>query len=220
MTEQENFIELIGSNAIKYNEKYGIKCVSVVIAQAILESGWGKTSLARKYNNYFGLKCGSSWKGKSVNLATKEEYTQGTYTDIRANFRVYDSVEEGVKGYFDFINTSRYKNLKGVTDYKTYIKNLKKDGYATSSSYVDNLTKLVKQYKLTAWDKKKTVKYFAKPIYKGSSLVDGLKAIKVNSSFSYRRKIAHVNEIKIYVGSALQNTKMLALLKKGTLKKP
>lgn len=220
MTKQEKFIELIGSNAIKYNEKYDIKCVSVVIAQAILESGWGKSSLARKYNNYFGLKCGSTWKGKSVNLATKEEYTKGTYTDIRANFRVYDSVEDGVKGYFDFINTSRYKNLKGVTDYKTYIKNLKVDGYATSSSYVDNLTKLVEKYKLTTWDKKKTVKYFAKPNYNGYSLVDALKAIKVDSSFSYRRKIARVNGIKIYVGSALQNKKMLALLKKGTLKKP
>lgn len=220
MTEQEKFIELIGSNAVKYNEKYDIKCISVVIAQAILESGWGKSSLARKYNNYFGLKCGSTWKGKSVNLATKEEYTQGTYTDIRANFRVYDSVEEGVKGYFDFINTSRYKNLKGVTDYKTYIKNLKADGYATSSSYVDNLTKLVEQYKLTTWDKKKTVTYFAKPNYNGYSLVDGLKAIKVNSSFSYRRKIASANGIKNYIGSALQNNKMLSLLKKGTLKKP
>lgn len=220
MTKQEKFIELIGSNAIKYNQKYNIKCVSVVIAQAILESGWGKSLLSSKYHNYFGLKCGSTWKGKSVNLATKEEYTQGTYTDIRANFRVYDSVEEGVKGYFDFINTSRYKNLKGVTDYKTYIKNLKSDGYATSSSYVDNLTKLVEKYKLTTWDKKKTVKYFAKPNYNGYSLVDGLKAIKVNSSFSYRRKIARVNGIKIYVGSALQNKKMLALLKKGTLKKP
>ena len=220
MTEQEKFIELIGSNALKYNEKYDIKCVSVVIAQAILESGWGKSILASKYNNYFGLKCGSSWQGRSVNLATKEEYTQGTYTDIRANFRVYDSVAEGVKGYFDFINTSRYKNLKGVTNYKTYIKNLKKDGYATSSSYVNNLTKLVEHYKLTRWDKKKTVKYFAKPNYNGTSLVDALKAIKVNSSFSYRRKIARVNGIKIYVGSASQNKKMLALLKKGTLKKP
>ena len=192
----------------------------MVIAQAILESYWGRSSLASKYNNYFGLKCGSSWKGKSVNLATKEEYKPGTYKDIRANFRVYDSVEEGVQGYFDFINTRRYKNLKGVTDYKTYIKNLKKDGYATSSRYVDNLTMLVEQYKLTVWDKKKSVKYFAKPNYTGSSLVDGLKAIKVNSSFSYRRKIARVNGIKIYVGSAAQNKKMLALLKKGTLKKP
>lgn len=220
MTKQERFIELIGSNAIKYNEKYDIKCVSVVIAQAILESGWGKSSLATKYNNYFGLKCGSTWKGKSVNLATKEEYTEGTYTNIKANFRVYDSVEEGVKGYFDFINTTRYKNLKGVTDYKTYIKNLKSDGYATSSSYIDNLTKLVEQYKLTTWDKKKTVTYFVKPNYKGYSLVDALKKIKVDNSYTYRAKIASVNGIKNYVGSALQNTTMLALLKRGTLKKP
>lgn len=220
MTEQERFIELIGSNAVKYNVKYDIKCVSVVIAQAILESGWGKSSLARKYNNFFGLKCGSTWKGKSVNLSTKEEYTQGTYTNIKANFRVYDSVADGVKGYFDFINTKRYKNLKGVTDYKTYIKNLKADGYATSSSYINNLTRIVEQYKLTTWDKKKPGTCFAKPNYKGYSLIDGLKDIKVDSSYTYRAKIAKANGIKNYVGSGLQNTKMLALLKKGTLKKP
>lgn len=119
------------------------QCVSIAItAQAILESGYGKSVLSSKYHNYFGMKCGSYWKGKSVSMSTKEEYEVGTLTTIKDNFRVYDSMEEGVKGYFDFINTKRYSNLKEATSYKEYIMLIKADGYATSSKYVDNVTKI------------------------------------------------------------------------------
>jgi hypothetical protein len=151
-TEQKNFIEKI-AKAVKANMgAYNIKVASPVIAQAIIESGWGKSQLAAKYHNYFGLKCGSSWKGKSVNMSTKEEYTAGTLTPIKDNFRVFDSLEAGVKGYFDFINTSRYSNLKGVTDPETYVKNIKADGYATSSTYVTTIMNCIKSYSLTQYD--------------------------------------------------------------------
>lgn len=151
MTHKE-FIEVIAKYVIKYANDYGIKVHSPIIAQAILESGWGGSTLASKYNNFFGLKCGGSWKGKSVNMATKEEYTVGTLTDIRANFRVFDSIEDGVKGYFEFINYSRYANLKGVTDPETYVKNIKADGYATSSTYVTNLMRVIRDNNLTRFD--------------------------------------------------------------------
>lgn len=151
MTHKE-FIEVIAKYVIKYANDYGIKVHSPIIAQAILESGWGGSSLASKYNNFFGLKCGGSWKGKSVNLATKEEYTVGTLTDIRANFRVYDSIEAGVKGYFEFINYSRYSNLKGVTNPEEYCRLIKADGYATSSTYVTNLMRVIRDNNLTRFD--------------------------------------------------------------------
>ena len=61
------------------------------------------------------------------------------------------------------------------------------------------------------------VTYLANKNYKGSSIVDALNQIKVNSSFSYRSKLASKNGIKLYVGSASQNTKLLNLLKKGKL---
>lgn len=48
-----------------------------------------------------------------------EEYTPGTLTQIKDNFRVYDNMEEGVKGYFEFIQLSRYQNLRGITDPET-----------------------------------------------------------------------------------------------------
>lgn len=148
------FIEQIAKCVKKYAYVYGIEVHSPIIAQAILESGWGKSGLASKYHNYFGLKCGSSWKGKSVNMATKEEYKVGTLTNIRDNFRVYDSMEAGVKGYFDFINTSRYANLKGVKSPEEYVRRIKADGYATSSKYVDNVMRVIRDNKLTRFDDK------------------------------------------------------------------
>ena len=153
MTNNE-FIEQIAKCVKKYAYVYGIEVHSPIIAQAILESGWGKSGLASKYHNYFGLKCGSYWKGKSVNMATKEEYKVGTLTNIRDNFRVYDSMEAGVKGYFDFINTSRYANLKGVKSPEEYVRRLKADGYATSSKYVDNVMRVIRDNKLTRFDDK------------------------------------------------------------------
>ena len=146
------FVEQIAEYVKKYAGKYGIKVHSPIIAQAILESGWGKSALASKYHNYFGLKCGSSWSGKSVNMTTKEEYKVGTLTNIRDNFRVYDSMEAGVKGYFVFINKKRYANLKGVKSPEEYVRRIKADGYATSSKYVDNIMRVIRDNKLTRFD--------------------------------------------------------------------
>ena len=154
MIKQE-FVSKITALVQKIAPAYGIKCPSAVIAQAILESAYGESVLAAKYHNYFGLKCGTAWKGKSVNLATKEEYSAGTQTSIMANFRVYDSMEDGVKGYFEFIQMPRYGNLRGITDPQVYLQKIKEDGYATSSTYVANCMRLVKEWNLTQYDARK-----------------------------------------------------------------
>ena len=146
-----NFIESVAQYCSKYGPKYGIKCYSAVIAQAILESGWGKSRLSAKYHNYFGLKCGSKWKGKAVSMRTGEEY-DGRRVTVSAYFRVFPNREQGIKGYFDFINTARYSNLKGVTSPKTYLSRIKADGYATSSDYVSSNMSLVNSYGLKAYD--------------------------------------------------------------------
>ena len=152
--DKEAFIQKVAEKVGKYAPLYGISVHSPIIAQAIVESGWGKSGLASKYHNYFGLKCGSSWKGKSVNMATKEEYKVGTVTNIRDNFRVFDDFDDGIRGYFEFINTSRYKNLKGVKSPEEYVRRLKADGYATSSKYVDNIMRVIRDNKLTRFDYK------------------------------------------------------------------
>ena len=150
--DKEAFIQKVAEKVSKYAPLYGISVHSPIIAQAIIESGWGKSGLASKYHNYFGLKCGSSWKGKSVNMATKEEYKVGTITNIRDNFRVFDDFDDGIRGYFEFIKTSRYANLKGVKSPEEYVRRLKADGYATSSKYVDNVMRVIRDNKLTRFD--------------------------------------------------------------------
>ena len=150
--DKEAFIQKVAEKVSKYAPLYGISVHSPIIAQAIIESGWGKSGLASKYHNYFGLKCGSSWKGKSVNMTTKEEYKVGTITNIRDNFRVFDDFDDGIRGYFEFINKSRYANLKGVKNPEEYVRRLKADGYATSSKYVDNIMRVIRDNKLTRFD--------------------------------------------------------------------
>lgn len=150
--ECKKFIADIAPLIQKAAKKNGYHVASPIIAQACIESNYGISSLGKKYHNYFGMKCGSSWKGKSVNLATKEEYTAGTLTTIRDNFRVYDSMADGVQGYFDFISSKRYANLKTATDPQTYLERIKADGYATSSSYVNTNMNYILKHDLTKWD--------------------------------------------------------------------
>ncbi len=119
-----------------------------IIAQAGCESNWGKSSLASKFHNYFGMKAGKSWKGTVAELVTREEYVKGELTTITAKFRAYGSLEDGINGYFDFIESyKRYQNLKKASDAYDYIKKLKSDGWATSSTYVETLTKIMEGLK-------------------------------------------------------------------------
>lgn len=150
--DKETFIQKVAEKVKKYAPLYGICVHSPIIAQAIIESGWGKSGLASKYHNYFGLKCGSSWKGGSVNMATREEYKPGVVTNIRDNFRTYEDFDAGIRGYFEFINTRRYANLKGVKSPEEYVRRLKADGYATSSKYVDNIMRVIRDNKLMRFD--------------------------------------------------------------------
>lgn len=150
--QAKEFIQKIAPIIQAEAKKRGYNVCSPVIAQACIESGFDSSILAYKYHNYFGMKCGNSWRGKSVNLRTKEEYTPGTLTTIRDNFRVYNSMEQGVSGYFDFISTKRYANLKSATSPEEYLTRIKADGYATSSRYVQTNMDCINKYNLTKWD--------------------------------------------------------------------
>lgn len=149
--EQKQFIETIGPLIQAEARARGYKVCSAAIAQACIESGYNTSLLSLKYHNYHGLKCGSSWKGPSVNMATKEEYNS-QLVSIRDNFRIFPDMESGVKGYYDFISTKRYANLKEATTAEEYLKFIKQDGYATSSSYVNTCMNVVRKHELTAYD--------------------------------------------------------------------
>lgn len=153
---KEKFLKEVAPVIVQVATEKGYKYPSAIIAQAICESNWGDSKLSGVYCNFFGMKCGSSWKGKYTDMRTKEEYKKGTLTNISAKFRAYDSIEEGIRGYFDFISTKRYANLKKATSAHGYIEMLKADGYATSSVYVDTVYKIWKVNDLGRYDKKNT----------------------------------------------------------------
>jgi len=148
----EEFIKKIAAAVKKYAPKYNIKVYSPIIAQAILESAWGKSKLA-SYNNFFGLKAGANYKGEVVIFNTNEE-VNGKIITIKDTFRSFKTLSSGVKGYFDFINTDRYKALKGETDPKKYLEKIKATGYATASNYVSSVYSVIEKYDLTDFDPK------------------------------------------------------------------
>lgn len=191
------FVNILYPVIVRIAPEYGILCPQAVMAQAITESWKGNgISYLAKLNNFFGLKCGSSWKGKSVNLKTKEEYTAGTLTTISDNFRVWDSVEEGVRGYFNFISTKRYTNLQGIIDPVLYLSTIKADGYATSSKYVDTCVNNLKHVPVDWTNGVSDLTGVAKEV------IDGLwgngeyrKKKLVLAGYDYQRVQAKVNEL-------------------------
>ena len=150
---KNDFIKSIATNAkqVCSERGYGYAQYATCIAQACCESRYGFSGLA-KYHNYFGLKCGSSWKGASVNMQTKEEYTVGSLVTIRDNFRVFSDMPSGVSGYYNFISSKRYSNLKTATTPREYLERIKADGYATSSTYVNTNMNYILKHDLTKWD--------------------------------------------------------------------
>lgn len=151
---QKDFIEKIGRAAQSYYNKYKI-LPSLVIAMAIKESNWGSSKLGAVNHNYFGMKwstkCGTKW----VEYSTKEwDKATNKYITIKAKFRSYDTMEEGIKGFYDFLSGyKRYSNLIGVTDPATACTLIQKDGWATSPTYATSLyNDYIVKYGLTAYD--------------------------------------------------------------------
>ena len=155
MTIQE-FIDSIAGYIKKYAAAYNVCVFSPIIAQAILESNKGTSELAVNAHNYFGLKYRKGRCKTCVGVYHKvgsEQNPDGTYTSSAMEWCKFGSMEGGVIGYFDFTNISTYSNLKGVTDPRQYLENIKADGYATSLKYVDNLMAVIERYDLTRYDK-------------------------------------------------------------------
>lgn len=157
MSKQTEFIDRIAPIVQKYAAIYGFNCVSGIIAQACLESAWGASDKA-DHHNYFGLKyragrvdCHSGY----FKAGSSEEYKKGQYAKIVGTWYAFDSMDSGVKGYFQFITNGPYPvpAIKSVKTPYTYLQLLKNYKYATSSNYVENNMRVVNQYNLTKYDK-------------------------------------------------------------------
>ena len=139
----------------KYASKYGIRVISPIIAQAILESGSGESELAVNANNFLGLKYKPGRCPTAIGIYHKigsEQNPDGSYTSSAMQWCKFASMEDCVIGYFDFTSHSRYAGLKGVTDPQKYLEIIKAAGYATSLNYVQNLMNVIKKYDLTKYD--------------------------------------------------------------------
>lgn len=143
---------------------------SVTIAQAILESGWGNSELARNAKNLFGIKASADWKGPKYSKVTKEQKKTGETYSIQAEFRQYTSYLQSIEDHDRFfISTEwRKKNYKPVLeakDYKTQAKALQSCGYATDQMYGRKLIDLIERLGLQQYDKE-LKKYVTRDIEK------------------------------------------------------
>lgn len=169
---RSEFILTIAPLVVKENQKRGNPLFSsVVIAQAICESGWGQSQIMMKANAIFGIKAFSDWKGKVYNAQTQECYDGSTYTNINACFRAYNSLEESISDYFDLITkTERYRKACTSNSPLECITEIKNGGYATSPTYIDTIMSIIYSNNLTKYDREDNQEYVNKYI-KGNDYV-------------------------------------------------
>jgi flagellum-specific peptidoglycan hydrolase FlgJ len=158
-----DFIKEIAPHAQRIQEKYKI-LASLVIAQACLESNFGKSGLAQKGKNLFGVK--GSYNGQSVTMRT-HEYERGKKVWIDAPFRKYpswyESLEDLAKLYTNGVSwdKNKYRAIIGETNYVMACKKVQECGYCTDPNYAAKLIQIIEKYNLTQYDKvgnKKPVK--------------------------------------------------------------
>ncbi|MGM0113346.1 glucosaminidase domain-containing protein [Enterococcus sp. DIV0187] len=154
----DSFIRKIGESARKIGQEKDLYA-SVMIAQAILESGSGQSQLAQAPNyNLFGIK--GTHNGKSVSMATQEDLGNKTLYATQAGFRVYENYEDCFNDYATLLK----EGLTGDPNYyagvwksnaKTYQEATKflKGRYATDTQYDQKLNGLIETYDLTTYDK-------------------------------------------------------------------
>lgn len=156
----DQFLKKIADDAQEIGQKEGIYA-SVMMAQAILESGSGNSLLSSEPNhNLFGIK--GSYNGSSVTFNTLEQDSSGQSYQIRAQFRKYPSYKESLEDYADLIkngltgNPDFYKpTWKSETkDYKEATKYLE-GRYATDRQYSQKLNAIIEAYDLTKYDEPK-----------------------------------------------------------------
>jgi flagellar protein FlgJ len=138
----EAFVQSIWPQAQKAAAELGVPAKALV-AQAALETGWGRRLAGRKDAsslNLFGIKATGGWKGDRVSART-HEFVGGQRVDERASFRAYGSVAESFADYTRLIGKDRYAAARGTgEDVQRFATALQKAGYATDPSYAAKIT--------------------------------------------------------------------------------
>ena len=139
-----SYIDKYKGWAIEQMNQYGIPA-SITLAQGLLESNAGRSTLATQANNHFGIKVGSSWTGPYV-LRDDDARNE--------KFRKYKSARESYVDHSKFLQGKRYQGLYKLskTDYKGWARGLKAAGYATNPNYADALIRTIEMYNLYQFD--------------------------------------------------------------------
>ena len=142
----EEFVENLWPHAQQAAEKLGVN-PKAILAQAALETGWGKYPIAKEDGaasfNLFGIKADNRWQGDRAVVNTLE-FRDGVAKREKAAFRAYNSFSQSFEDYADFLSSSeRYKDaLRAGDDASMFAASLQKGGYATDPKYsekIDNI---------------------------------------------------------------------------------
>ncbi|MGB4359631.1 MAG: flagellar assembly peptidoglycan hydrolase FlgJ [Rhodoferax sp.] len=144
----EQFVERMLPAAQRASEASGIPA-QLIMAQAALESGWGRREIhaadGRNSFNLFGIKADKSWKGPVAETSTTE-YVNGTAQKTRAAFRAYGSYEEAFADYARFLlGNPRYANVLATDNPVAAAHDLQRAGYATDPAYGGKLVRIMQQ---------------------------------------------------------------------------
>lgn len=139
-----SYIDQYKGLAIEQMHKYHIPA-SITLAQGLLESGAGRSSLATKANNHFGIKVSGNWTGPYV-LRNDDAPNE--------KFRKYKNARESYEDHSKFLQGKRYQGLfkLKITDYRGWARGLKAAGYATSPTYAESLIRIIEMYNLDKFD--------------------------------------------------------------------
>lgn len=155
---EQQFIEKAAENAILLESTHGIR-PSVAIAQAILESNWGKSELAQEEQNYYGIK----GYGNEEKYVTKE-FENNEWIEIETEFRTYDSMKESMEDYADLLRDGTewdedlYQEVIEAPTYEASAEALKTAGYATDPEYPEKVISLIEEYDLDQYDRENRIK--------------------------------------------------------------
>lgn len=220
MTKNE-FIPTIAPLVVAENQRRGNPLFSsVVIAQAICESGWGQSKIMMKANAIFGIKATSSWKGKVYNSNTQECYDGSTYTNITACFRAYNSLAESISDYFDLITKlERYRKATVAETPLECITAIKNGGYATSPTYINTIMSIINSNNLTKYDNVEDVENSVDNSKSIEELAKEVIAGKYGNGEERKQKLGNLyNEVQKRVNEILRgNTQKeeIYIVKKG-----
>jgi len=148
----EEFVTTVWEHAKTAAQKIGLN-PAVMVAQAALETGWGKhiinKSDGNSSNNLFNIKSDKSWDGEKASKVTLE-FEQGTPVKKQASFRAYDSIKESVNDFVDFLTQNpRYQEaLQNTAKPSEFLDSLQKAGYATDPNYASKIKKVLNSAQL------------------------------------------------------------------------